>query len=42
MSRVRKNITIREEQEEWLEDNHVSLSKFVQAKIDEEMGRKEK
>jgi len=33
----RKNITIREDQEEWLSENHISLSRFVQDKIDEEM-----
>jgi len=33
----RKNITIREDQEAWLKKKHINLSRFVQAKIDEEM-----
>ena len=31
----RKNITIREDQAEWVEENHLSLSSFVQEKLDE-------
>jgi len=34
---VRKNITIREDQLEWIRKNHINLSRFVQAKIDEGM-----
>ncbi len=32
-----KTITIREEQEEWLKENHINLSSLVREKIDEEM-----
>jgi len=32
---VRKNVTIREEQAEWLARHHINLSRFVQAKIEE-------
>jgi len=31
----RKTITIREDQEEWIQDNHLNLSSFVQEKLDE-------
>ena len=31
----RKNITIREDQEEWIQNNHLNLSSFVQEKLDE-------
>ena len=31
----RKNITIREDQSEWIEKNHLNLSSFVQEKLDE-------
>ena len=34
---VTKTVTIREDQEEWLEKNYINLSKFVRAKLDEEM-----
>jgi len=32
-----KNITIREDQAKWITDKHINLSRFVQAKLDEEM-----
>ena len=31
----RKNITIREDQAEWVEENHLNLSSFVRDKLDE-------
>ena len=31
----RKDITIREDQAEWLEDSHLNLSSFVREKLDE-------
>lgn len=31
----RKTITIREDQHEWIEDQHLNLSSFVQDKLDE-------
>jgi hypothetical protein len=31
----RKTISIREDQEEWIQDNHLNLSSFVQEKLDE-------
>ena len=31
----RKNISIRDDQAEWVEDNHLNLSSFVQEKLDE-------
>ena len=37
---VVKTITIREDQEEWLEKNYINLSKFVRAKLDEEMAKR--
>jgi len=37
---VTKTITIREDQEEWLEKNYINLSKFVRAKLDEEMAKR--
>lgn len=39
-SMVRKNISIPKDQEIWLRKNHVSLSRFVQDKLREEMKRK--
>jgi hypothetical protein len=30
----RKNITIREDQAEWVEENHLNLSSFVREKLD--------
>jgi len=32
---TRKNISIRDDQAEWVEENHLNLSSFVQEKIDE-------
>jgi hypothetical protein len=37
----RKNITIREDQSEWVEQEELNLSQFVQAKLDEQMGPSE-
>jgi len=31
----RKNITIREDQAEWVEENHLNLSSFVRDQLDE-------
>lgn len=31
----RKNITIREDQAEWVEENHLNLSSFVRGKLDD-------
>jgi hypothetical protein len=31
---VQKSITIREDQEEWIQDNHLNLSSFVQEQLD--------
>jgi len=31
----RKNITIHDDQEEWVQENHLNLSSFVQEKLDE-------
>jgi ABC-type transporter Mla maintaining outer membrane lipid asymmetry ATPase subunit MlaF len=31
----RKNITIREDQAEWIEENHLNLSSFVRGQLDE-------
>ncbi len=31
----RKNITIREDQAEWVEENHLNLSSFVREQLDE-------
>jgi len=33
----RKNITIRDDQASWIASKHISLSRFVQDKLDEEM-----
>jgi hypothetical protein len=30
----RKTITIREDQEEWIQENHLNLSSFVQEQLD--------
>jgi len=30
-----KNITVRDDQEEWIQENHLNLSRFVQDKLDE-------
>ena len=32
---TRKNISIRGDQAEWVEENHLNLSSFVQEKLDE-------
>lgn len=34
----RKNITVREDQSEWIEEENINLSQLVQDAIDEEMG----
>lgn len=34
----RKNITIREDQSEWIHERGVNLSQFVQEQLDKEMG----
>ncbi|AFZ72755.1 MULTISPECIES: hypothetical protein [Natrialbaceae] len=31
----RTTITLREDQHEWVQDNHLNLSSFVQEKLDE-------
>ncbi|WP_255679381.1 hypothetical protein [Haladaptatus salinisoli] len=31
----RKNISIREDQAEWIQENYINLSRFVQDKLDE-------
>jgi len=36
---VRKQITIREDQDSWIDKEAINLSKFVRQKIDEEMKR---
>jgi len=37
----RKNITIREDQSEWIEENHLSLSSFVREQLDELIEQRE-
>lgn len=32
-----KSITVREDQAEWIEENYLNLSRFVQGKLDELM-----
>lgn len=32
-----KTITIREEQDEWIDENHINLSSLVREAIDEQM-----
>ncbi|WP_343749346.1 hypothetical protein [Halarchaeum salinum] len=32
---TRKNISIRDDQAEWIQENHLSLSSFVQEKLDD-------
>ena len=32
---TRKNISIRDDQAEWVEENHLNLSSFVRGKLDE-------
>jgi len=34
----RKTITIREEQAEWIDEDNLNLSRFVQDKLDERFG----
>lgn len=36
-----KNITIRQDQKDYIESKSINLSKFVQKKIDEEMKKRE-
>jgi len=31
----RKTITIREDQDEWIEENHLNLSSFIREQLDE-------
>ncbi len=38
---TRKNITVRDDQEEWIQENHLNLSRFVQDKLDELIGERE-
>jgi len=37
---VLKSVIIREDQNEWLKKNYINLSKFVRAKLDEEMAKR--
>ena len=37
----RKTITIREDQDEWIEDQHLNLSSFVQGQLDELIDKRE-
>jgi hypothetical protein len=37
----RKTITIREDQEEWVQENHLNLSSFVQEQLDDLIGQRE-
>ncbi len=37
----KKTITIKEEQEEWVQENHLNLSSFVQEKLDEFIEKRE-
>ena len=37
----RKTITIREDQEEWIQENHLNLSSFVQEQLDELIEQRE-
>jgi post-segregation antitoxin (ccd killing protein) len=38
---VPKSITVRKDQADFLKENSINLSRFVQKKIDEVMGKKE-
>ncbi|MFB6295013.1 MAG: hypothetical protein ABEI97_04590 [Candidatus Nanohaloarchaea archaeon] len=38
MPSVRTNVTVTEEQKQWVEDNHKSMSSLLQEKIEEEGG----
>jgi hypothetical protein len=33
----RKSVTIREDQSEWLEENHLNLSAFLREKLDDKI-----
>jgi hypothetical protein len=37
----KKTITIKEEQEEWVQENHLNLSSFVQEQLDEFIEKRE-
>jgi len=37
----RKTITIREDQDEWIEDHHLNLSSFVREQLDELIEQRE-
>ncbi len=37
----RKTITIREDQDEWIEDQHLNLSSFVREQLDELIEKRE-
>jgi hypothetical protein len=37
----RKIITIREDQDEWIEDHHLNLSSFIREQLDELIGERE-
>jgi hypothetical protein len=37
----RKNITIQEDQAEWVEENHLNLSSFVREQLDELIEQRE-
>ena len=39
--RIRKNITLNKKHAEWIKNHHINLSRFVQAKIDEEIIKEE-
>jgi len=41
VSMIKKTITIREEQEKWIQNNHLNLSRFVQDKLDDVMEERE-
>lgn len=34
---VGKHVTIKDKHQKWIEEKHINLSRFVQAKIDEEI-----
>jgi hypothetical protein len=35
---VRKHITVKERHEDWVDENNINLSRFVQDAIDDELG----
>lgn len=39
---IKKNITITPEQEQYLSENYINLSHFVQGKLQEEISKKKK